>query len=406
MPPGTPTDRFEFSFTPVFAGQYVVTLTATDDDLGTDTITEVITVRPGTRTVVITDVPASAVGEGDPVTLGSTVGGTGLSPAITFNYAWSVTKNASPFASQSGLSPTFRFTPDDDGTCAVTLTITGSDSSTATATATVTATNVAGLTSDEATLAVSVWAIQADPLNPPDTVLVIGGSTGDDTIKVNPTDDPDLLRVKINEQDHDIRFRFQVGDPDLARLAIFAQSGDDKVTVSEDLCIPAWLYGGAGDDSLKGGSGDDVLLGGAGNDLLVGQEGRDLLIGGVGEDKIVGNADDDIMVAGWTVHESNDVALHLIMAAWTSNRSYTERVNNLIDGSGSATRANGGVFLQANGPLATVFDDNARDVLTGDSGHDWFLLNTGGENESTRDKATDLSSNEFAADLDFIECED
>ena len=47
-------------------------------------------------------------------------------------------------------------------------------------------------------------------------------------------------------------------------------------------------------------------------------------------------------------------------------------------------------------PDPTVFDDAARDLLTGSSGLDWFIFN------SQEDKATDLSDEEFADALDFI----
>ena len=43
------------------------------------------------------------------------------------------------------------------------------------------------------------------------------------------------------------------------------------------------------------------------------------------------------------------------------------------------------------------------DLLTGSAGQDWFLLNEDGDgNRSNKDKVTDLSASEFAADIDFI----
>jgi hypothetical protein len=39
------------------------------------------------------------------------------------------------------------------------------------------------------------------------------------------------------------------------------------------------------------------------------------------------------------------------------------------------------------------------DVLTGDAGRDWFFANL---DAGVRDRITDLQSNEFADDLDFI----
>ena len=51
------------------------------------------------------------------------------------------------------------------------------------------------------------------------------------------------------------------------------------------------------------------------------------------------------------------------------------------------------------GPGATVFDDAARDVLTGAGGQDWFFANL---DAGVRDRITDLSAAEFADDVDFI----
>jgi Ca2+-binding RTX toxin-like protein len=143
------------------------------------------------------------------------------------------------------------------------------------------------------------------------------------------------------------------------------------------------------------------LLGGEGDDLLVGGDGRDLLIGGTGADRIVGNADDDILIAGRTNHDAFDDALALIMAEWSSSRSYSDRVANLR-GTGTGVRANGSTFLRTDGVGANVLDDGTADVLTGSAGIDWFLFNADGDNEASKDKVTDLSAKEFADDLDFI----
>ena len=47
----------------------------------------------------------------------------------------------------------------------------------------------------------------------------------------------------------------------------------------------------------------------------------------------------------------------------------------------------------------SVFDDDQKDTLTACSGQDWFFANLDG---GIKDKITDLSSAEFASDLDFI----
>ena len=128
------------------------------------------------------------------------------------------------------------------------------------------------------------------------------------------------------------------------------------------------LFGEAGHDELEGNDGNDILSGGSGNDELEGDAGRDLLFGGLGSDLLKGDSDGDLLVGSRVTFENDVVALQLVLAEWTSNRSYTSRVANLR-GTGSGTRLNGTTFLNA----STVLNDNAIDTLMGSSGQDWFL---------------------------------
>src|SRR5205823_4300592 len=121
-------------------------------------------------------------------------------------------------------------------------------------------------------------------------------------------------------------------------------------------------------------------------------------IGGAGADRVVGNEADDILIAGFTAYDAVDVALAAILAEWTSARNYATRVANL-KGTGTGPHANGSIFLITDGLGSTVLDDGVVDVLTGDTGLDWFLFNVDGDGDPTKkDKATDLSAQEFASD--------
>jgi Ca2+-binding RTX toxin-like protein len=145
-----------------------------------------------------------------------------------------------------------------------------------------------------------------------------------------------------------------------------------------------------------------VLFGGAGDDLLVGGGGRDFLIGGHDSDRLVGNADDDILVAGIVSHEENPTAIDRIMQEWTSACSYAVRTDHIAGGSGGL---NDDFYLATEGESLTVLDDNAKDMLTGSAGQDWYFANLfldNGDDAEQKDKITDLSANEFALDLDFI----
>jgi uncharacterized delta-60 repeat protein len=195
----------------------------------------------------------------------------------------------------------------------------------------------------------------------------------------------------------------------ISRVVVYGNGGDDTIQVKDSLSVPIEIYGGAGSDKLKGDAGADVLSGGAGDDLLVGDAGNDFLIGGGGADKLVGDADDDILVGGVYLQSGRRLATGAVMAEWNSGRTYTQRVNNLRDGSGTPTRlnqlrdGNGNLledfFLSNDRLFKTVFDDFAPDKLTGNAGEDWFFANVDGP---IVDKVTDLSGSEFTdADRNF-----
>jgi hypothetical protein len=123
-------------------GSYTVSGRIIDKDGGFTDYTTEVEVDNVPPTPVITGAPASSP-EGTQIDLGSTV--TDPSSADTnegFTYAWSVTKNGSPFGA-GGTSDTFSFTPDDNGTYVVTLKATDKDSGEGTTTATIAVTNVA-----------------------------------------------------------------------------------------------------------------------------------------------------------------------------------------------------------------------------------------------------------------------
>ena len=200
-----------------------------------------------------------------------------------------------------------------------------------------------GITSLSRSIVIGAFELQADPLNPGQTMLVVGGSTGDDSISIRVEDDlldgndsdAQYVTVRINELDEvrqKIRGNFALP---VSRVVVFAQAGNDDVKTDDNTSIPAWLYGGHGNDRLKGGAGHDVLLGGVGDDFLAGSEGRDLLIGGTGADRIVGNAGDDILIAGTTDFDNQAAALALIMKEWTrTDATFVLRVDHLKNGGG------------------------------------------------------------------------
>jgi hypothetical protein len=237
-------------------------------------------------------------------------------------------------------------------------------------------------------------ALLPDPLRPGQLALFVGGTAAADEITVE-RDGSTCYQVGIETGGSEWEGTFTGS---VSRIVVYGGAGNDAVAVADDIQVPAWLYGGDGDDKPQGGGGNNVLLGGAGNDELHGGAGRDLLIGGLGADYLYGDGGDDLLIAGTTAFDGNEAALDAVLAEWTSARSYADRVANLR-GSGSGPLANGGTFLKVSGPDVTVFDDGAADVLSGASGTDWFFAHRSG---GVLDQVPGLGSGEFVEELGVL----
>jgi uncharacterized repeat protein (TIGR01451 family) len=250
----------------------------------------------------------------------------------------------------------------------VTSTTTDSKPSNNTSTATVTA-NPSGAN------------VVTDPFDGTKTALVVGGTSGSDAITIIPAAHGQV-QVIINGKSAG---KFTVtGD-----IFVYGKAGNDTITVDPTITLPAFLFGGDGNDVLVGGGGADVLVGGAGIDALSGGVGRNLLIGGTGADSLTGGNGGDILIGASTLFDSNLQALHSIMAEWTSSRDYGTRTDNLR-GNGAGPSNNGTTFLQAGGATPTVLDDGAVDVLVGAGGQDWFFAKLSGSHaDSVQDEQAD-----------------
>lgn len=265
------------------------------------------------------------------------------------NYSWSVVVDGNTI---TGTDSSFSFTPTVNGTYTVTLTVDDGDGG-----------------SDTETYDVVISAV-----NEFDFGIAIGGTTGNDKIRITPSSTAGSVDVKIDNQ---LIGTYALGTDD--RIVVYAQAGDDDVIVAGSITNDAWLFGGDGNDKLKGGKGNDVIVGGGGNDLLKGRAGRDLMIGGDGADRMVGNKDEDILIAAYTTIDNDLVALQAIMDEWTKPDPFENRVpvvSALLDGK--------------------VIDDGHADVMTGGQGLDWFVWN------DEVDCITDLNDCSFEGDLDWI----
>jgi Ca2+-binding RTX toxin-like protein len=140
------------------------------------------------------------------------------------------------------------------------------------------------------------------------------------------------------------------------------------------------LVGGNLPDILLGGDGNDILLGGGGDDGLAGGNGRDIVAGGSGEDDIYGDAGDDILISGNTSYDDitdyyNITAWVSFRIEWSSNRSYSDRINNTRD-------VGVGPNNDTLDPQVTVFDDGVPDDLFGGFDFDWFFAGVGDLDDS------------------------
>jgi Ca2+-binding RTX toxin-like protein len=223
----------------------------------------------------------------------------------------------------------------------------------------VTAADQNGAVSPEGThtITVSRVALLDDPLYPGQSMLVVGGTTQDDDIRLRRGPRRGDVVVRMNRVNEGV-FR------PTSRLIVYGYDGADNINVASAVRLPAWLYGGAGNDDLTAGGGPAIILGGEGDDDLRGRNARDLLIGGLGADLRRGGRGHDLLIAGTTTFDDNEATLAAIQAEWLSANSNQTRLANI------RTR-----FLVTDGSNRTVFDDNAVDILIGDQGQDAYLAN-------------------------------
>ncbi|MFK7818002.1 MAG: hypothetical protein AB8G99_04745 [Planctomycetaceae bacterium] len=386
----TQVGETSYTFIPTLPGTYVVSLNVDDGDGGTATASKTIEV------VLDNQAPVVSID-------GRNSGVRGQILDYTFNAT-----DPNP-TDQSGV---FEYTIDwGDGSAVETVfgpnSITVSHVFTHLSdpdySITVTAVDGRGLSSAEESQLVDIdrYEVQPDPLYPGQTILVVGGSTGSDSIRVRRGHNSHFLKLRINEWENEVRIRDSV-DTIVDRVAIYAQDGDDWAWVSTNVYVPTLLDGGDGDDWLIGGYGHTILLGQDGNDKLFGGYTDSLLIGGRGSDKLYGWNNSDLLIAGYTTYDNDRASLDAIMNEWSSDRSYTQRRLNLT-GDGTGPRANGNVFLKANedDPANnTVFDDGVKDLLWGGRGADWFFANTNREEDSAKDRVFGAKWWEVITDLD------
>ncbi len=351
-----------------------ITVTVTDDDLDADTATTTVTVNNVAPTVASLTGPTQAV-RGQTLSYNASFSDAGT--LDTHTTEWLVLDSSSAtVATGTGLS--FDFTPTTLDTFTVQFTVTDDDT---------------GAASQSLSLATSAVLVDADPANPGQTAVFVGGSqTNSNTIKVKGGSTAGTIKVVLRDNVTGAQQAFDnlVAD----RVVAYGGDSNDFIKAFNSLgTTPVEFFGGGATDWLRGGQGDDILNGGAGWDLIAGRDGRDFLLGGTGTDLVVGHQEDDILVGGVYENDTDRNALAAIMAEWTrTDLGYNDRVSNLQNGGG----LNGSFLLNG----STVFDDDEIDLLFGLQGQDYFLAGSSDFTDKKRNEELTLS------EQDYVDLED
>jgi hypothetical protein len=245
----------------------------------------------------------------------------------------------------------------------------------------VTATDFTGVSSLAAVTGVTIGPVglQADPVDPTKTALVLGTDLGGTNVVRCRADAQCGIKVLVNGV---ILGTFHP----TGHIIVFANGASDDVEVGGNVHVPSILLGGTGDVTLRGGGGVNIIVGGSGINTLIGGGRANLIIGGSGRSSSQSLGGNDLDIAGFTSFDQNIAALTAILAEWTSADNYATRVATVMgQGDRKGHGLNGSYFLQ---PGRTVFDNDLVDALTAGPGLDLIFAHTAGS--SPPDQLTEL----------------
>ena len=327
----------EFVFDPHARGEYEITLTATDS--GGLTASETVTIDvENLAPEAAATAPSGELLLGETATFGLSF--TDIPPSQQHTVTWNFGDGSSAVVdtftgNQSGLSKTRTYAAA--GTYTVTITIDDGVNSTVI----------------EKTVIVSRAAVRTDPLDSTKTALIVLGTTGNDSILVEPASGK--YKVTLNGQVLGSTY-----DP-TGRTAITGGGGNDSIVVTGGLS--ALVKVGSSGSIVITSAGNDIILGSPQADYLSGGTGRDIVIGGTGRDTLLGGDAEDAIIADAVAWAANNASIKTVSDIWNApTAAFATRI--------AAMKASG-LFSGAN-----LIADADSDQLYGEAKGDWFFANT------------------------------
>jgi hypothetical protein len=216
-------------------------------------------------------------------------------------------------------------------------------------------------------------AVIADPINPGEEALFIGGAPGNDQIRVQPSaQNASELQVIITDPTVNVNQAVAIPTGGFSRLVIYGGPDQNSITVDGSVTTPTTIYAdGSVSNTVQAGSGPTVVIGGSGTNTITGGSGHDILIAGSGQSSIQAGSGDALLIGGTTAYDANDLALQALLNEWNSAETLSQRVANL--GNGSITAGALNIVLNS----STVQSNEKGNTLQGSSpiNNDVFFAN-------------------------------
>jgi Ca2+-binding RTX toxin-like protein len=194
-----------------------------------------------------------------------------------------------------------------------------------------------------------------------DGELQVVGTQGNDRVEINQVG---KKLYKVHADFLPGRGHFATFDAvDVESIRVLLGDGNDHATIADNINLPVFIDGAAGNDHLNAGRGPAVLIGGEGNDKLIGSCANDRIFGGNGNDVIFGSWGNDLLDGG----AGND----RIFGSWEND--------TILGGDGKDTLfgGNGNDTIDAGAGDDWVFGGRGNDIIAGGAGNDVIFGGSG-----------------------------